>query len=103
MVMEAGVHLPQIDIQGEGLTSARLLRVVQQARACGFAAVSANDHFRFARPWLDGLGALSWVPRYRGGWAWVTSVARRSLRGPLPLASALLALARFSDGGWWRG
>src|SRR3954465_14435510 len=99
MVMEAGVHLPQIDIQGEGLTADRLLRVVQQARACGFAAVSANDHFRFARPWLDGLVALSLVAPYTGGLDPGTSVALPSRRGPLPLASALLALARFSDGG----
>jgi alkanesulfonate monooxygenase SsuD/methylene tetrahydromethanopterin reductase-like flavin-dependent oxidoreductase (luciferase family) len=96
--VEAGVHLPQIDLAGEGLTSARLLRVVQQARACGFAAVSANDHFRFARPWLDGLVALSLVAPYTGGMDLVTSVALPSLRGPLPLASALLALARLSDG-----
>ncbi len=96
--MEAGVHLPQIDLAGEGLTAARLLRVVQQARACGFAAVSANDHFRFARPWLDGLVALSLVAPYTGGMDLVTSVALPSLRGPLPLASALLALARLSDG-----
>jgi hypothetical protein len=47
--MEAGVHLPQIDIGGEGFASTRLLRVVQQARICGFVAVSANDHFRFPR------------------------------------------------------
>jgi alkanesulfonate monooxygenase SsuD/methylene tetrahydromethanopterin reductase-like flavin-dependent oxidoreductase (luciferase family) len=96
--MEGGVHLPQIDIGGEGLSSRRLLRVVQQARACGFAGVSANDHFRFGRPWLDGLVALSLVAPYTGPMDLVTSVALPSLRGPLPLASALVALAHLSEG-----
>lgn len=96
--MEAGVHLPQIDIQGEGLTADRLLRVVQQARACGFAAVSANDHFRFARPWLDGLVALSQVAPHAGAMDLVTTVALPSLRGPLPLASALVTLDHMSAG-----
>ena len=96
--MEAGVHLPQIDVAGEGLSSARLLRVVQQARACGFAAVSANDHFRFSRPWLDGLVALSLVAPSTGRMDVMTSVALPSLRGPLPLASALASLALLCDG-----
>jgi hypothetical protein len=59
--VEAGVHLPQVDVMGEGLRSDRLLRVVRHARERGFVGVSANDHFRFARPWLDGLVALSMV------------------------------------------
>ncbi len=92
------MHLPQIDIGGEGLTSDRLLRVVQQARASGFTAVSANDHFRFGRPWLDGLVALSLVAPYTGPMDLVTSVALPSLRGPLPLASALLSIAQVSGG-----
>ena len=97
-VMEAGVHLPQIDIAGEGLTCDRLLRVVRHARSCGFAAVSANDHFRFGRPWLDGLVALSLVVPYTGSMDLVTSVALPALRGPLPLAAALVALAQLSPG-----
>jgi hypothetical protein len=64
--VEAGVHLPQVDLTGTGLTSERLLRVAGHARAHGFAAVSANDHFRFARPWLDGLVALSLVAPHVG-------------------------------------
>ena len=30
-------------------------------RECGFAAVSANDHFLFSTPWLDGPTALAAV------------------------------------------
>src|SRR5256885_227873 len=47
--MEAGVHLPQVDVAGEGLSSHRLLRVMARARDAGFVAVSANDHFSFTR------------------------------------------------------
>src|SRR4051794_41972418 len=96
--MEAGVHLPQIDIGGEGLTATRLLRVVQQARICGFVAMSANDHFRFPRPWLDGLAALSLVAPHTGGVGLATSVGLPLLRGPFPLASALGALAPLLNG-----
>ena len=52
--MDAGVHLPLIDFSGEGFTYRRLAETVDAARACGFGAVSANDHFLFSRPWLMG-------------------------------------------------
>lgn len=96
--MEAGVHLPQVDILGEGLSSDRLLRVVARARGAGFVAVSANDHFRFARPWLDGLVALSMVAPHAGTLDLVTSVALPLLRGPLPLASSLVAVNHVAAG-----
>jgi hypothetical protein len=47
--MDAGVHLPLIDFGGEGFSYNRLAGVVDAARECGFAAVSANDHFVFPR------------------------------------------------------
>jgi alkanesulfonate monooxygenase SsuD/methylene tetrahydromethanopterin reductase-like flavin-dependent oxidoreductase (luciferase family) len=97
--VKAGVHLPQIDVVGEGLSSDRLLRVVRRARDSGFVAVSANDHFGFARPWLDGLVALSMVAPQAGTMDLVTSVALPSLRGPLPLASALAGLHHLAAGG----
>ena len=43
----------------EGLSLARLQGTVDMARDGGFAAVSANDHFVFSTPWLDGLTALA--------------------------------------------
>ena len=96
--MDAGVHLPQIDITGDGLTSDRLLRVAGHARACGFVAVSANDHFQFGKPWLDGLVALSLVAPHVGRMDLMTTVALPSLRGPLPLASALAGLNHLTPG-----
>jgi hypothetical protein len=55
--MDAGVHLPLIDFGGEGFSHRRLAGTVNAARECGFAAVSANDHFLVLfcgstqRPW----------------------------------------------------
>ncbi len=96
--MDAGVHLPLIDFGGEGLSYRRLTETVEAARACGFGAVSANDHFLFSRPWLDGLTALAAVAGQSGGMKLVTTVALAALRGPVPLAKALSALDVLSGG-----
>ena len=97
--MEAGVHLPLIDFGGEGFSLHRLAATVDAARECGFAAISANDHFLFSAPWLDGLTALAAVAGRSGEMRLVTTVALASLRGPVPLAKALCALDILSDGG----
>jgi len=96
--MDAGVHLPLIDFSGEGFSYRRLAETVDAARACGFGAVSANDHFLFSAPWLDGLTALAAVIERSGGMKLVTTVALAALRGPVPLAKALSALDELSDG-----
>ena len=96
--MEAGVHLPLIDFGGEGFSYRRLAETVDAARECGFLAVSANDHFLFSRPWLDGLTALAAVVERSGGMKLVTTVALAALRGAAPLAKALSALDVLSDG-----
>ena len=96
--MDAGVHLPLIDFGGGGFSYRRLAEAVDAARACGFGAVSANDHFLFSVPWLDGLTALAAVVERSGGMKLVTTVALAALRGPVPLAKALSALDVLSDG-----
>jgi alkanesulfonate monooxygenase SsuD/methylene tetrahydromethanopterin reductase-like flavin-dependent oxidoreductase (luciferase family) len=96
-VMDAGVHLPLIDFSGGGFSYRRLAETVDAARACGFGAVSANDHFLFSAPWLDGLTALAAVIERSGGMKLVTTVALAALRGPVPLAKALSALDVLSD------
>ena len=58
MAVEFGVHLPLIDFAGEGLSFRRLAETVDAARECGFSSLSANDHFLFSAPWLDGPTAL---------------------------------------------
>ncbi|HXZ75009.1 MAG TPA: LLM class flavin-dependent oxidoreductase [Streptosporangiaceae bacterium] len=96
--MDAGVHLPLIDFAGEGFSYRRLAGTVDAARGCGFAAISANDHFVFPAPWLDGPTALAAVAGRSGGMKLVTTLALAPLRGPVPLAKALSALDILSGG-----
>ena len=96
--MELGIHLPLMEFGDEGLSLARLTRAVDAARECGFAAVSANDHFLFGTPWLDGPTALAAVVERSGSMELATTVALVSLRGPIQLAKAIAALDVLSEG-----
>ena len=96
--MDLGVHLPQVDLDGEGLSLRRISETARAARDTGCAAVSANDHLYFARPWLDGLTALAAVVEHSGDLDLCTTVALPAIRGPLPLAKALTALDVLSGG-----
>ena len=96
--MELAVHLPLVEFGGEGQSLARLTRAVDAARDCAFAAVSANDHFLFAAPWLDGPTALAAVLERSGAMELATTVSLVALRGPVPLAKMLAALDLLSDG-----
>jgi alkanesulfonate monooxygenase SsuD/methylene tetrahydromethanopterin reductase-like flavin-dependent oxidoreductase (luciferase family) len=96
--VDLGVHLPLLDFAGEGLSRARLIACVDAAREHGFVAVSSNDHFVFSRPWLDGPIALGAVLERAGDMQLATTVALPVLRGPVPLAKALAALDRLSNG-----
>lgn len=82
----------------EGLSLRRLEAAVDTARDCGFAAVSANDHFIFQTPWLDGPTALASMIERSGDMALATTVSLAVLRGPVPLAKALAALDILSEG-----
>jgi alkanesulfonate monooxygenase SsuD/methylene tetrahydromethanopterin reductase-like flavin-dependent oxidoreductase (luciferase family) len=82
----------------EGQSLARLQATVDAARDCGFAAVSANDHFLFATPWLDGPTALAAVVERSGVMTLATTVSLVSLRGPVPVAKTLAALDVLSGG-----
>ena len=82
----------------EGLSLARLTRAVDAARECELAAVSANDHFLFQTPWLDGPTALAAVVERSGTMELATTVALVALRGPVALAKTLAALDLLSDG-----
>ena len=96
--MDAGIHLPLIDFDAEGFSYRRLAETVDAARECGFAAISANDHFLFSAPWLDGLTALAAVVERSGEMKLVTTLALAVLRGPVPLAKSLAALDILSGG-----
>ncbi|HLM27714.1 MAG TPA: LLM class flavin-dependent oxidoreductase [Thermoleophilaceae bacterium] len=87
-----------MEFGSEGLSLARLQAAVDAARDGGFAAVSANDHFLFSTPWLDGLTALAATMERAGGLTIATTVSLAALRGPVPLAKTLVALDVLSDG-----
>jgi alkanesulfonate monooxygenase SsuD/methylene tetrahydromethanopterin reductase-like flavin-dependent oxidoreductase (luciferase family) len=82
----------------EGQSLGRLTRAVDAARDCGLAAVSANDHFLFQTPWLDGPTALAAVLDRTGEMELATTVSLVSLRGPVQLAKTLAALDLLSGG-----
>jgi alkanesulfonate monooxygenase SsuD/methylene tetrahydromethanopterin reductase-like flavin-dependent oxidoreductase (luciferase family) len=96
--LELALHLPLMEFGDEGQSLGRLTRAVDAARDSGFSAVSANDHFLFQAPWLDGLTALAAVIERSGAMELATTIALVALRGPVPLAKALAALDLLSDG-----
>jgi alkanesulfonate monooxygenase SsuD/methylene tetrahydromethanopterin reductase-like flavin-dependent oxidoreductase (luciferase family) len=96
--VDLGVHLPLMQFGEEPLSLGRLGRTVDTARECGFAAVSANDHFLFQTPWLDGPTALASTIERSGEMTLATTVSLAVLRGPVPLAKALAAIDLLSQG-----
>ena len=82
----------------ERLSLRRLEGAVDAARECGFAAISANDHFVFRTPWLDGPTALASMIERSGEMTLATTVSLAVLRGPVPLAKALVAIDVLSGG-----
>ena len=96
--MDLGVHLPVMEFGEEGQSLGRLQDAADAARENGFAAVSANDHFLFATPWLDCYAALAAVVDRTGDMAVATTITLPVLRGPVATAKALAALDVLSDG-----
>ena len=98
IVMDLGIHLPLMEFGNEGQSLARLHGAVDAARECEYAALSANDHFVFGTPWLDGPTALAAAIERSGDLALATTVSLVALRGPVALAKALAALDILSGG-----
>ena len=96
--VELGVHLPLMRFGDEPLSLQRLHATVDTARDCGFAAISANDHFAFQTPWLDGPTALASMIERSGKMTLATTVSLAVLRGPVALAKALAAIDVLSEG-----
>jgi alkanesulfonate monooxygenase SsuD/methylene tetrahydromethanopterin reductase-like flavin-dependent oxidoreductase (luciferase family) len=96
--VDLGVHLPLIQFGDEAPSYEQLRAVADTARESGFAAVSANDHFVFQRPWLDGPTALASVIERSRPLELATTVALSTLRGPIALAKALAAIDLLSGG-----
>src|ERR687897_3111003 len=96
--MDLGVHLPLMEFGDEGLSPRRLREAVDGAREGGFAAISANDHFVFSTPWLDGPTALASVVERSGEMTLATTITLAAVRGPVPVAKTLAALDILSGG-----
>ena len=96
--MEVGTHLPQVATGTDRPDAGRVRDVVDAARELGLAAVCANDHLAFHRPWLDGPTLLAAVADRTGGMDLATTVALPSLRGPAQLAASLATLAELAPG-----
>ena len=96
--MDFGAHLPLISFDGRPRSLGRLLRYAEIAEGLGFAAISANDHLLFPRPWLDGPTALAAVIPATGHMDLMTTVALPVVRNPVPLAKGLAAIDILSDG-----
>ena len=95
--MDLGVHLPLADL-GEGTPSLGVLRdYARTARDLGYAAVSANDHLVWRRPWLDGPTALAAVAGETGGMALATSIALPVVRHPVVVAKTLSSLGSLTQ------
>lgn len=96
--VDLGVHLPLMQFGEERLSLGRLAKAVDAAKECGFAAVSANDHFVFQTSWLDGPTALASMIERSDPLSLATTLSLAVLRGPVPLAKALAAIDILSDG-----
>ena len=92
------MHLPQVATTASTPDVRRVADVVDAARELGLAAVSANDHLAFHRPWLDGLTLLASVAGRAGDLELATTVALPTLRGPVQLAASLATLAALAPG-----
>ncbi len=96
--MDYGVHLPLIDFDGRGRDLKELLDYVRAADELGYAAVTANDHMVFPRPWLDGPTALAAVVPVSGRMTLATTITLLAVRGPVAVAKALGAIDVLSGG-----
>jgi alkanesulfonate monooxygenase SsuD/methylene tetrahydromethanopterin reductase-like flavin-dependent oxidoreductase (luciferase family) len=75
-----------------------VLDVAVRAEAAGYSVLAANDHLVYGRPWLDGPSALAAAAARTSTIRLMTSVALPVVRGPVPLAKALMAIDRLSSG-----
>jgi alkanesulfonate monooxygenase SsuD/methylene tetrahydromethanopterin reductase-like flavin-dependent oxidoreductase (luciferase family) len=96
--MQLGMHLPLMQFGAQPVSPGRVRRAVDAARECGFAGLSANDHFVFKTPWLDGPTALTSVIERSGDMTLATTLSLAVLRGPVGLAKMLAAIDILSEG-----
>ncbi len=96
--MDYGAHLPLIGFDEKPWSLQRLLAYTETAERLGFAAISANDHLVFPRPWFDGPTALAAVLTRTGQMTLATTVSVPVIRHPVALAKTLAAIDLLSGG-----
>ena len=96
--MDFGAHLPLMDFGGNPYTLEHLAAYTEIAARLGFSALSTNDHMVFPVPWLDGPTALAAMIGHSGTMTLATTVSLPAIRGPVPMAKALAAIDRLSQG-----
>lgn len=96
--MRYGAHLPLIDFDGRGWQLSTLTGYARTAAGLGFAALAANDHLVFRRPWLDGIVGLASVVEASGDLELATTAVLPVIRGARAVASAASALDTLSGG-----
>lgn len=96
--MRYGAHLPLIDFDGHGWQPSTLTTYARTAAGLGYAALAANDHLVFRRPWLDGIVALASVVEASADLELATTAALPVIRGTRAVASAASALDTLSGG-----
>jgi alkanesulfonate monooxygenase SsuD/methylene tetrahydromethanopterin reductase-like flavin-dependent oxidoreductase (luciferase family) len=97
--MEFGAHLPLMTWGREEPASIAVLTdYARLANQLGLTWLTSNDHLVYGRPWLDGPVALASVLPTIGAMTVATTIALPVVRGPVPLAKALVAIDRLSGG-----
>jgi alkanesulfonate monooxygenase SsuD/methylene tetrahydromethanopterin reductase-like flavin-dependent oxidoreductase (luciferase family) len=96
--LQLAAHLPLIQFDDAPVTRARILDTVEAAARLDLWGISANDHIIFSRPWVDGPTALAMAIPHSGRLRLCTTIALPTIRGPLPLAKALISIDALSGG-----
>jgi alkanesulfonate monooxygenase SsuD/methylene tetrahydromethanopterin reductase-like flavin-dependent oxidoreductase (luciferase family) len=96
--MQFGAHLPLIAFGDDTWTLRGLSDYARAARELGFTHLTANDHFVFPRPWLDGPTALAATLHESAGMQLMTTVMIAAPRGYVQTAKTLAAIDVLSGG-----
>jgi alkanesulfonate monooxygenase SsuD/methylene tetrahydromethanopterin reductase-like flavin-dependent oxidoreductase (luciferase family) len=91
--MDLGAHLPLADLGDGSPTLPGLQEYTRAARGLGYAAVSANDHVVWKKPWLDGPTALATVLPEVGPMAVATTITLPVVRHPVVVAKTMASMA----------
>jgi len=82
--MRFGAHLPVAGFGGERPAASTLIGCAEAADALGYTTLCANDHIRFAVPWIDGLVALGAAAARTRSITLMTTAALLVVRGSGP-------------------